>query len=168
VPLGIAVASTNRVGNLLGGQYAYKAKVASRTALLFSILFGCLNSAFFFIFKNQLGYLFSSDENVISLVAKVLPLCALFQVADGVASVGGGIIRGLGKQSVAAFINLIAYYCIALPFGFYLTFKLNMALMGLWTGLSVALFLVSIGEVAFLSKVNWVLEVQKVKKRCSN
>jgi MATE family multidrug resistance protein len=166
VPMGIAVAATNRVGNALGGHWMYKAKTASMTALVFAVLFGCLNSFLFLVTRTRLGYLFSSDPKVIDMVAKVLPLCAVFQVADGIASVGGGVIRGLGRQSVAAWINLIAYYIIALPFGFYLTFSLNWHLMGLWTGLSVALFLVAIGEVMFLYRVDWYQEVKRAQIRC--
>jgi MATE family multidrug resistance protein len=165
IPMGIAVAATNRVGNSLGGNHGYKARTASATALLFAVLFGCVNSAFFLITRTRLGKLFSSDQEVIDMVAQVLPLCAVFQVADGIASVGGGIIRGLGRQSVAAWINLVAYYLIALPFGFYLTFKLNWALNGLWIGLTVALFLVAIGEVTFLYSVDWFKEVKRAQER---
>jgi MATE family multidrug resistance protein len=165
VPMGISVAATNRVGNALGGGCAYRAKIASGSALLFSILFGLVNSAFFLFTRNKLGYLFSSDPKVIDLVSQVLPLCAIFQVADGVASVGGGVIRGLGRQSVAAWINLIAYYCIALPFGFYLTFNSHWALSGLWSGLTIALFLVAIGEAIFLNSVDWHAEVRKAQER---
>lgn len=166
IPMGIAVAATNRVGNALGGSFSNKARIASHTALLFAIVFGLINSTFFLVTRTRLGYLFSSDPDVIDMVARVLPLCAIFQVTDGIASVGGGVIRGLGRQSVAAWINLVAYYLIALPFGFYLTFKLKWALMGLWTGLSVALFLVAAGEVSFLHSVNWYKEVKRAQLRC--
>lgn len=166
IPMGIAVAATNRVGNALGGSFSYRARIASYTALLFAVVFGLINSTFFLVTRTHIGYLFSSDPDVIDTVARVLPLCAVFQVADGIASVGGGVIRGLGRQSVAAWLNLVVYYLIALPFGFYLTFKLNWALMGLWAGLSIALFLVAAGEVYFLYCVNWYKEVKRAQLRC--
>lgn len=165
VPMGISVAATNRVGNALGGNHGYKARTASITAILFAVLFGCLNSSFFLLTRTRLGHLFSSDQQVIDMVARVLPICAIFQVADGIASVGGGVIRGLGRQSVAAWINLVAYYLIALPFGFFLTFKMNWALSGLWTGLTVALFLVAFGEVLFLLTIDWFTEVKRAQDR---
>ncbi|KAI8083240.1 mate-domain-containing protein [Gilbertella persicaria] len=168
VPMGIAVAATNRVGNCLGGGFAYRARTASKSAILFSILFALVNSAFFLLTRHQIGYLFTSEPKVVIMVAHVLPLCAIFQVTDGIASVGGGVIRGLGRQSVAAMINLIAYYVIALPIGFYLTFRALWALTGLWTGLSIALFLVAAGEVMFLYKVDWFLEMKKAQQRCIN
>ncbi|OBZ81287.1 putative transporter C11D3.06 [Choanephora cucurbitarum] len=166
VPMGIAVAATNRVGNFLGAGLASNARVASKGALLFSVMFALINSTFFMVTRQQIGYLFTSEPKVASLVAHVLPLCAVFQVTDGIASVGGGVIRGLGRQGVAAMINLIAYYVIALPIGFYLTFRALWALTGLWAGLSIALFLVAAGEVMFLSRVDWFLEMKRAKQRC--
>ncbi|KAG2228622.1 hypothetical protein INT48_004443 [Thamnidium elegans] len=165
IPMGISIAATNRVGNAIGGNYGYKAKVASTTALLFSVLFGIINSLFFLLTRSKLGLLFSSDQKVIDMVSNVLPIFAIFQVTDGIASVGGGVIRGLGRQNVAAWINLVAYYLIALPFGFYLTFKLNWALTGLWTGLTIALFLVAFGEVVFLLNIDWFQEVKRAQLR---
>ncbi|GAA5804461.1 hypothetical protein HPULCUR_009955 [Helicostylum pulchrum] len=165
IPMGISIAATNRVGNAIGGNYGYKAKVASTTALIFSVLFGIVNSLFFLMTRSKLGLLFSSDQKVIDMVSNVLPIFAIFQVTDGIASVGGGVIRGLGRQNVAAWINLVAYYLIALPFGFYLTFKLNWALTGLWTGLTIALFLVAFGEVVFLLNIDWFQEVKKAQLR---
>lgn len=38
------------------------------------------------------------NAEVVELVASILPLVALFQVFDGVASVTGGILRAEGKQ----------------------------------------------------------------------
>ncbi|KAI8975040.1 mate-domain-containing protein [Mycotypha africana] len=164
VPLGISVAATNRVGNVLGSGDSIKARRATRSALLFAVAFGCLNSTFVLLFRTQLGKLFSSDQEVIDRVALVLPLFAVFQIADGLASVGGGVIRGMGRQSVAAWINLIAYYLVALPIGFLLTFHVGWNLLGLWTGLSIALFLVATGELWYLSRVNWVGETERAQR----
>ncbi|KAI9477976.1 MAG: mate-domain-containing protein [Benjaminiella poitrasii] len=168
VPMGIAVAATNRVGNQLGAQRAFGSSQSSRTALLVAICFGVVNSAFYLGSRQWLGLLFSSDQDVVDRVASVLPLVALFQVADGVASVGGGVIRGLGRTSVAARINLVAYYAVALPVGFWMTFRLGWRLMGLWTGLSMALFLVAVAEVVFLCCVDWKLEVRRAQERCKH
>ena len=49
---------------------------------------------------------------VVSLVASILPLVALFQVFDGLAGVTGGILRAAGKQFTGAMLNLSAYYVI--------------------------------------------------------
>jgi MATE family multidrug resistance protein len=78
VPMGISVAATNRVGNCLSGSFVQKSRIASYNALLFAILFDVFNSCFFLLSRTRLGYLFSSDKEVIDLVAHVLPICAVF------------------------------------------------------------------------------------------
>ncbi|KAI8388515.1 mate-domain-containing protein [Radiomyces spectabilis] len=165
IPYGISVAASNRVGNALGEGLAQKARRASFMALMFAIGFGALNSTFFLVTRSHFGYLFTSDLEVVQRVSYILPLCALFQIADGLAGVCGGVIRGLGRQKVAAWINLFAYYVVAIPLGFYLTFKANWSLIGLWTGLSVALFIGASGECLFLFMVDWYAEVKRTQDR---
>jgi MATE family multidrug resistance protein len=165
IPFGISVAASNRIGNALGEGNALKASRASRVAFSFAVVFGAINSAFFLIIRQKFGYLFTSDDDVVALVAKIMPLVALFQIADGLAGVCGGVIRGMGRQSFAAWVNLFSYYVVALPLGYYLTFVLDWDLIGLWVGLSLALFLVSGGEVLYLLCADWDTEVNRTQAR---
>jgi MATE family multidrug resistance protein len=84
--------------------------------------------------KQVFGYLFSDDESVVHLVSKVMPLVASFQVADGLAGSCGGVLRGLGRQHLGAFFNVLAYYVLALPLGLTLAFRAGYGLQGLWLG----------------------------------
>lgn len=77
-------------------------------------------STMFVVFKDKWAYLFNSDPRVylsvfrirtvsliqcievVSLVASILPLVALFQVFDGNAAVTAGILRARGKQVSSA------------------------------------------------------------------
>lgn len=165
IPFGISVAASNRVGNLLGCAAAGNAKKAARVAIAFAIVFGLLNSCFFLATRNVYGYLFTSDPDVVSRVASILPMCALFQIADSAAGVCGGVVRGLGRQKIAAILNLVAYYLIALPLAYVLTFKLGWGLHGIWTGLTLALFIAGAGLIVFLMNVNWKTEVLRTLAR---
>lgn len=165
IPFGISVAASNRVGNLLGCAAAKNAKKAAHIAMIFSIVFGLLNSGFFIATRNVFGYLFTSDPDVVSRVASILPMCAVFQIADGAAGVCGGVVRGLGRQKIAAILNLVAYYLIALPVAYVLTFKLGWGLHGIWSGLTLALFIAGSGLLIFLMNVNWKTEVARTQRR---
>lgn len=68
------------------------------------------------------------------LVAKVMPLVASFQVADGLAGSCGGVLRGQGRQHLGASFNMVAYYVLALPLGITLAFRAGYGLQGLWLG----------------------------------
>ncbi|KAF8983199.1 hypothetical protein BGZ46_010661 [Entomortierella lignicola] len=165
IPFGISIAASNRIGNLIGLEDARSAKVASRVSIALAILFGLTNSTMLIIFKKNWGRLFSEDAEVVSTVAMVLPLVALFQVSDGIAGVGGGVLRGVGLQHLGAYLNVIAYYLIAFPVGYVMAFKLEWGLKGLWGALCLALWMVSLGELWVVTKTDWSTEVQKCKIR---
>ncbi|CAO3586916.1 unnamed protein product [Absidia cylindrospora] len=165
IPFGIAITASNRVGNCLGEGKAIKAKRASTMALIFAVIFGTLNSLFFIVSRSWFGYMFTSDQDVVRRVSAIVPLCALFQIADGAAGISSGIIRGLGRQKVAAYLNVFAYYAVAAPVGYVLTFKLDWSLTGLWTGLTIALFLSAGLQVIFLWIVDWHAEARKIHHR---
>ncbi|KAI8343444.1 mate-domain-containing protein [Chlamydoabsidia padenii] len=165
IPYGLGVAVANRVGNSLGEANGQKAQHATMTALGFAVGLSALNSVVLLLMKDSIGFLFSPDKQVVALVAQVLPLLAFFQIADSLASVCGGIMRGLARQRISAKVNLVAFYGVALPSGFYLTFVLHQGLMGLWFGLCIALFLCAFGQAINLYGVNWQYEADKAHHR---
>ncbi|OZJ02302.1 hypothetical protein BZG36_05065, partial [Bifiguratus adelaidae] len=168
IPFGISIAASNRIGNLLGARLALHAEKAAKTAVVFALVFGSINSIILLAAKDVLGYMFTSDEAVIAVVSSILPLCALFQIADGSAGIIGGIVRGMGRQKIAAYLNLLAYYVIALPLGTWLTFKLRFGLQGLWIGLCLALYITAGGQAIFLYGANWNREVERCQQRLTS
>ncbi|KAJ3505031.1 hypothetical protein NLJ89_g7630 [Agrocybe chaxingu] len=181
LPFGIGVAASTRVGNLLGSRSPTGAKTAAHSAALLSVIVGLVVMTSMMLAKDVFGLLFSDDKEVASLVSRVMPLVASFQVADGLAGSCGGVLRGQGqsnpfshisfihspgegRQHLGALFNLVAYYVLALPMGFALAFdpKFNLGLQGLWIGQVLALFIVGIGEycVVWLG-TDWELEVKK-------
>jgi multidrug resistance protein, MATE family len=89
--------------------------------------------------------IFNDDERDVRLTAKTLPFVALFQIADGLNGSCGGSLRGIGRQEVEAAVNIISYYCGALPLGIWLAFH-GWGLPGLWLGQCIALYLVGIND----------------------
>lgn len=164
-PFAISVAAAVRVGNLLGALKPQDAKVSANAAYVLSVLSGIFNSSLLVIFRRPIASLFSEDTAVIELLIRILPLLALFQVADGISGVSGGIMRGTGRQHLAAYLNMVAYYLISLPFGAYLTLKGGYGLSGMWIGLTTALAVSSVGGLWLVSKTDWNAEVRKVQAR---
>jgi MATE family multidrug resistance protein len=107
--LGLSIAASVRLGNSLGSNLPHSSKRIASTALIMAIMLACFNSTFIFLIRNVWGYAFTSDEQVVHIVAQVLPLAALFQFNDCLGAVTGGILRGSGRQNVGAGINLAGY-----------------------------------------------------------
>ena len=152
LPYAISVAAAVRVGNLLGANQPRIAKISSQMAGIVALGAGLLNSAVLVIFRNQWGFLFSSEPEVVRLVSNVLPLVAAFQIADSISGTCGGVLRGVGQQHLSAYINIISYYAAGLPLAF-LLIKTGSGLEGVWWGLTLGLYLGATGAAIVVQRI---------------
>ncbi|EKM56871.1 uncharacterized protein PHACADRAFT_91175, partial [Phanerochaete carnosa HHB-10118-sp] len=164
-PFALAVATSRRIGNLLGEENAIRASYVSKAAMLMALLISLIWSTMFMVFRNSWGYLFNDDLSVVSLVAYILPIVALFQLFDGLGGVTAGILRAQGKQFTGALLNLSAYYVFGIPFGLWLSFKRDWQLLGLWIGLTIALVYEAGVSVWICLRTDWDYQVEKVRQR---
>jgi MATE family multidrug resistance protein len=79
-PLGLSVSASTRMGNQLGRGKPNASKLTAFSALTLALTFATVNSATLTIFKPFWSYLFTNEDLVADLVAKLLPIVALFQV----------------------------------------------------------------------------------------
>ncbi|KAJ2961481.1 hypothetical protein NQZ79_g3278 [Umbelopsis isabellina] len=165
IPFGISVASSNRIGNLLGVGNARAARNSANISAIMAASIGSIVMVFMIVLRRNFGYLFSDEEDVVKLVSEVMPWVAAFQIADGVAGSCGGSLRGMGNQHLGATVNMISYYVLALPLGIYLAFKCNYGLAGLWIGQCVALFLVGSFEWLIVALRDYDQEVERCSER---
>lgn len=164
IPFGLGVAASARIGNLLGAQKPVETRRAAHCAAVLSTVMGALILAVLMGTKNVFGRLFNDDDRVVELVSEVMPFVALFQIADGLNGSCGGVLRGMGRQWVGAVVNIVSYYCGALPAGIYLAFH-GWGLGGLWIGQCVALYLVGILEWVIVGLSDWKKEVKRASDR---
>lgn len=62
-------------------------------------------------------------------------------------------------------MQLFCYYAVAMPISLGTTFGLGWGLYGLWTGVAIALGLVSLIEGVFLRRTRWELAVEEAIQR---
>ncbi|KAL2222210.1 putative MATE efflux family protein subfamily [Thermoascus aurantiacus ATCC 26904] len=164
IPFGVGVAASARVGNLLGARNARGAARAANTAAWLSMVLGSVVLAVLMGTRNDFARVFNDDPRVVALTARVLPYVALFQIADGLNGSCGGSLRGMGRQHVGAAVNLVSYYCGALPLGIWLAFH-GWGLKGLWVGQCIALYLVGALEWGIVALSDWEREVERAFER---
>ncbi|TPX64592.1 hypothetical protein SpCBS45565_g05753 [Spizellomyces sp. 'palustris'] len=165
IPLGISIAASTRIGNALGAYCPQTARAAAVACILLALCVATVNSSALISVRYAWGWLWSADEEVVGLVATVLPLAAIFQFSDAIGAGVGGILRGCGRPDLGAYINLAGYYVIGLPIGLIATFKYNMDIAGLWMGLTVGLFLVSLTMLIIVYRLNWTGEADRARTR---
>ncbi|KAL8691796.1 MAG: hypothetical protein Q9224_004094 [Gallowayella concinna] len=164
IPFGVGIATSARVGNLLGAKNAKGAARAANTGAWLSIILGALILIILMASKEHFAKIFNNDSDVVKLTAEVIPYVALFQIADGLNGSCGGSLRGMGRQHIGAAVNIISYYGGALPLGIYLAFH-GWGLKGLWVGQCIALYLVGALEWIIVAFSNWEHQVQKAYDR---
>lgn len=132
IPFPVSIAASTRIANLIGATLSDAAKTAGMVAFVASFGIGLLNVTLLSSLRNYIAPLFTNDDDVIQVVVGVLPLCAAFQLFDALAACCGGILRGIGRQEIGGYVNLISYYAIGLPISFFTGFRLGWGLYGLW------------------------------------
>ncbi|KAL3471123.1 mate-domain-containing protein [Aspergillus californicus] len=165
IPFTLSISASTRVANLIGATLVDAAKTTSKVAMWGSVIVGLLNMIFISSLRYYIPRLFTSDDEVIELVARVLPLCAAFQLFDATAAICNGILRGLGRQEIGGYVQIFCYYAIAMPISFGTSFGLDWGLFGLWSGVAIALLLVSIIEAFFLTQTDWNRSVEEAVRR---
>jgi MATE family multidrug resistance protein len=53
------------------------------------------------------------------------------------------VLRGMGRPQIAALVNLVGYYVVALPLAYVLAFRAHLGLVGIWIALAVGLLSVA-------------------------
>ena len=150
VPLGVSMAATTRVGNLLGAGEPARAQRAAWTAMATGATCMAVSGLTFLLARTTIPRIYSSDPEVLAAAAAILPIAAAFQVVDGIQVTGAGVLRGMGNTRPAALFNLLGYWILGLPLGWWLAFEGGHGLAGVWWGLALGLLVVAVCLVAWI------------------
>jgi MATE family multidrug resistance protein len=97
----------------------------------------------FLVWPRPLIELYTTDARVLAVGPALLAIVAAFEVFDGIQTVSTGALRGLGETRVPMWANLVGYWVLGLPLGFFLCFALKWGIYGLWIGLTLALVVIA-------------------------
>ncbi|MBW4571005.1 MAG: MATE family efflux transporter [Tolypothrix carrinoi HA7290-LM1] len=144
IPMGIALATTARVGNAIGQK---DNKGAKRAALVSIALGASLMSIVALLIWFFPGYIVAmyldphihNNEEVVKAAILLLKVAALFQISNGIQIITTGALLGLQDTYTSMLITLSAYWFVGLGSGYFMGFTLGWGGMGLWLGLAAGL-----------------------------
>ena len=139
IPLGIAMATTVRVGNAVGRDDALGVRLAGDAGIGLTFATQAVSATFMLALPTAIASLYSNDAAVITLAAELLVLAALFQFPDGIQAAANGALRGLKDTRVPMVITTFAYWGVGMPVGWWLAFPRAMGAQGMWIGLIAGL-----------------------------
>ncbi|MEY2980531.1 MAG: putative multidrug resistance protein MdtK [Planctomycetota bacterium] len=144
VPVGIGAAAAVRVGYAVGRRD----EAGFRRAACVGIGMGAGTMAvfggLFLMFPHELARLFTDSAAIVPIAATLIPFAGVFQVFDGIQAVGIGVLRGLADTRFALIVNVLGYWVLAVPLGYWLAFPQGLGAAGLWWGLTLGLALVAV------------------------
>lgn len=147
VPVGIANAASVSVGHAIGRHDRPGAQRAAKAALVLVLCTATVSATLFALLPGPIARLYTPNAHVIDMAMALIPLAALSQFADGVQSVGFGILRGAGDTRLPFLFNIFGYWVIGLPIAYVWTFHARGGPQALWWGISIGLAFVAIGIV---------------------
>jgi MATE family multidrug resistance protein len=88
--------------------------------------------------------LYTSDPDVVTIGVQLVMMAGVFQIVDGLQSLGMNICRGL-KDTLIPFINImLAFWLVGAPVSLVLGIYTPLHYRGVWYGLTLALFAASL------------------------
>ncbi|XP_077962790.1 multidrug and toxin extrusion protein 1 isoform X7 [Gasterosteus aculeatus] len=164
-PLGIRAAACVRVGNALGAGNTTRAIVTCKVVLVLAGVFAVFQGCILAGCKSVVGYIFTSDEEIVGIVSDNLTVYIFLQFIDALLCVCLGILIGSGMQKIVALSNLVSFYVIGLPMGIALMFATKLRILGLWLGILTCIFLETGFFLILIFKLNWKKVTLKAQRR---
>ncbi len=143
VPLGVGIASSVLVGNAIGRGDAPSARRAAGAGFLCGVGFMAASALVLVALPGLLARAYTDVDAVVVVAASLIPIAGVFQVFDGAQVVASGILRGAGETRVPAAANLVGYWIVGIPIGWWLATSVGLGPRGLWWGLTFGLVAVA-------------------------
>ncbi|WP_166212458.1 MATE family efflux transporter [Cognatiluteimonas telluris] len=117
IPLGLAEATTVRVGHALGRGDRAGVRRAAFAGYALALCTQALSAALLLLGRHALVALYTHDAAVAALAASLLLYAAAFQFPDGIQVLSAGALRGLKDTRMPMFLAAFAYWGIGMPLG---------------------------------------------------
>ncbi|MCE7949552.1 MAG: MATE family efflux transporter [Xanthomonadales bacterium PRO7] len=139
VPLGLAMATTVRVGRAAGSGNAEGARWAGHVGIGASLASQVVSCALMALFPHFIAALYTQDTAVAAIAANLLLFAAAFQLSDGIQVTANGALRGLKDTTGPMAITTLSYWGIGMPVGYLLCFHFGHGASGMWVGMIAGL-----------------------------
>jgi MATE family multidrug resistance protein len=144
VPLAIGQAANVRVGYWSGADQPLAARHAGFVAIALGVAFMSLSGLVLILAPHWIVGLYlhlddPANAATVKLASSLLGVAAIFQIVDGMQTVGSGCLRGLKDTRVPMVAAAFGYWAIGFPTGYTLAFHFGLGARGLWWGLAAGL-----------------------------
>lgn len=158
--VGVASATTIRVSHQLGLNNFYALRMAVKASIHLCLFINALMAALMIGLRQQIPWIFTNDAEVVEITAQLLVFAGLFQLSDGLQSVGAGVLRGLTDVKKPVYYAFLTYICVNIPLGYVLAFPCGMGVSGIWVA-----FIISLTFAAFLYHRRYWVKIRQLERQ---
>jgi len=144
IPLGISMALTVRIGEAWGAKEYHRWRPIVVSGWLMGGAISVVSVTVFLLFREEIAGWFLSDPAALEVAAGLLGVAAAFQVADHSQIISSGVLRGLDDVRVPARLVFVAFWVVAMPLGWVLSFRAGMGVSGMWWALTTGLTITAV------------------------
>jgi multidrug resistance protein, MATE family len=139
VPLGLSQAATVIVGISAARGDREAVKNAGIAALLMACASSVISGAVLIAAARPLASLFVDTDTpgaaaVIEYAVPFITVAGIFQLFDGLQTVGAGLARGLKDSTVPMVLAMVSYWIVGFGCAYLLAFPLHFGGLGIWAG----------------------------------
>ena len=147
-PLGLSHALAVRLGHARGAGHKHLLRVIGFGGIGAGVTIMACFGIVFLLAGPVIASGFIRDSEVVALAARLLVVAGLFQIFDGTQVTAMGVLRGLADVRTPTVITFFGYWLCAAPAAWMLGFPLGFGPVGVWSGMSVGLFLCALLLIA--------------------
>jgi MATE family multidrug resistance protein len=163
---GASIATAIFVGAAVGENNIPAARVFAKTAQILVLGFTVCLAIFLFLLKEKIVTCFTSNTTIQTIALPALMVLAIALIPDCVTYIQVGIMRGLGKQKMAAVIQIIGFFVISIPIGCVLAFVYKLNISGFWTGFLIRSIIVCTVFWLLIWKIlDWDVIAEEARER---
>ena len=132
--MGISIAISIFVGRYVGENRIDVARLFAKASIIYCVAVGVLAILIILIWNDSIVSYFTSDATIQKLAIDANYVLCFCAIPVGLLYSCVGTFRGLGKQKVAATIQIVTLFLISLPLGCWMAFTLGWDISGFWIG----------------------------------
>jgi len=164
-PVSMGTTANTRVSNELGAGHPSRARHASFTSCALGLVIASVTSLAVFTCRRQWAWLFTSDTRVLDHIVSVMAVCSAYVLADGMAVVISGSLKGCGRHALLAPVIIAVYYFVGLPCSWALAWPLHLRTIGLALGSTVGTYMHAASFLILLLTTRWAAMAERARDR---
>ena len=139
IPLGLAFATTVRVGHAVGRGDRAGVRRAGYSGIGLALGFQAVAAVVLLSIPDRIAALYSQDSEVVARAAVLLGLAGVYQLSDGLQVTAIAALRGLKDTLAAVVITALSYWGVGMTVALLCAYRFGLEAPGIWYGLIAGL-----------------------------